>query len=223
MKTILSLFLCVFCLSTYSQNTCNLKAKIKLVKPQVCAPCQEIYASTVRGSLTYQWNTGAVTDTISVCNITPALYIVTVTDTSGCSDVDSLTVSNHKKCENVCHRDKRRTWKTICIDSSAVAAHLIHGDSLGCCGSKQPSHIIHGHGHGRGRGNGHKMTVEFENYDIEKTVVTLTGIDGKQLLIYEGVTDGETIDVKGDFPNGIYILTMQTSGERITTKVVVLE
>ena len=225
MKTLLSIII-LFSSLAQAQDTCHLNVKIKLVKPKDCQPCSQIYAATnKRGTFTYLWSTGNTNDSIRVCDTTVQTYSVLVTDSAGCTSTDSIQTSNSKKCVDVCHRrgnGRKTTWSNLCISYSAVQAHLLHGDSLGCCGANQPSHIINVHSN-NGNHNGHrKLEIDFASFEVEKTVITLTGIDGKQIVVYEGVTDGETVSVTQDLPNGIYIISMQT-GETITSKVILLE
>ncbi|MFC1733788.1 T9SS type A sorting domain-containing protein, partial [candidate division KSB1 bacterium] len=56
--------------------------------------CAFLHAS---GSMYYAWNTGATTDTTTVCPLASSVYYVTVTDINGCSDKDSVIISVQPK------------------------------------------------------------------------------------------------------------------------------
>ena len=53
---------------------------------------------TASGGGNYSWNTGELTQTISVSPITTTVYCVTVTDASGCSDSSCVTVKVDINC-----------------------------------------------------------------------------------------------------------------------------
>jgi hypothetical protein len=99
---------------------------------------------------TYQWSTGATTQSISVSCSTPGehSYTVTVTDAKGCKAIKVIKVKckdvrcgglngNNKKDHKVmvCHvpPGNPANAHVICIDYHAVPAHLAHGCYLGEC------------------------------------------------------------------------------------------
>jgi hypothetical protein len=103
--------------------------------------CSNIAATVSNGTApyTYAWSNGARSSSINVCPSTSTTYEVIVTDASGCRAKDALNVcvvdvrcnagkSNILKVE-VCHKNK----KTLCVNASAVPAHLANGVSLGSC------------------------------------------------------------------------------------------
>ena len=56
----------------------------------------------------------------------------------------------------ICHRthSKKHPWHVIVVSSSAVKAHMRHGDTLAPCPTTAPTAPTqHGHGHGKGDGN----------------------------------------------------------------------
>jgi len=112
------------------------------------AGCTTLTASGATGGLPpylYSWSTGETTQSISVCPATATVYTVTVTDANNCSFSDEVKVcvfdircgngSNFGKKVKVCHYTPGNPGKyqTLCIDTSAVAAHLAHGDLLEAC------------------------------------------------------------------------------------------
>ncbi|RZW55539.1 MAG: T9SS type A sorting domain-containing protein, partial [Flavobacteriaceae bacterium] len=102
--------------------------------------CTDITVDTQFGvePLSYLWNTGETTATITACPSQTTTYSVVVTDAAGNEAGDQTTVvvvdvncdtnGNENKVE-VCHKGT----KVICVSASAVQAHLDHGDSLGAC------------------------------------------------------------------------------------------
>jgi len=82
---------------------------------------------------TYRWNTSDTTASIPV-NLA-GTYTVVITDLKGCTTTASIVINIlDVRCGNdnskvlVCHNDF-----DICVDSSAVQAHLKHGDHVGSC------------------------------------------------------------------------------------------
>ncbi|MBC8054215.1 MAG: carbohydrate-binding protein [Sphingobacteriaceae bacterium] len=94
--------------------------------------------ATVNGGTapyTYAWNTGGASSSITVS--AEGTYTVTITDAKGCQITSSIAIhvldvrcGNNNDKVMVCHNGK-----AICVASSAVAAHLNHGDKLGACSS----------------------------------------------------------------------------------------
>ena len=88
---------------------------------------------------TYEWSTGETEATITVAPTSQTDYMVTVTDSAGCTQVLSTTIlvqdiscqdngnPNNAKV-NVCH-----DGEPLCVSTNAVQAHLNHGDVLGAC------------------------------------------------------------------------------------------
>lgn len=87
----------------------------------------------------YLWSNNSNSQSITVNPTATTSYIVTVTDANNCTARDTVVVNvidvrcgeNNNKVL-VCHNELHNP-QTICVDSSAVAAHLAHGDRLGNC------------------------------------------------------------------------------------------
>jgi hypothetical protein len=102
--------------------------------------CTNLSASSTggTGAIVYTWSNGYTGAGQNVCPSSSTLYAVTATDANGCSATDEVNVcvvnvvcyagsSSIEKVE-VCHNGH-----TICINASAVPAHLAHGCTLGSC------------------------------------------------------------------------------------------
>ena len=79
-------------LMTQTEAQCNLTAYI-FPDTSTC-PAQYLYSYTTGGAApyTYQWSNGATTNFVQ--NVSPGMYSLTVTDSSGCTAVDSFNVVN---------------------------------------------------------------------------------------------------------------------------------
>ena len=97
----------------------------------------------------YSWSNGATTQSITVSPTTTTTYNVTVTDANGCTGMASKQVTvKDVNCNNgkvyMCHiTGNSGHVNTICIDNSAVAAHLAAGCSLGeCIGGRTAGSVV---------------------------------------------------------------------------------
>jgi hypothetical protein len=104
------------------------------------------------GTYSYKWSTGATTKTIKVSPTSTTTYSVTITDGNGCTATDEVKVTVvDVRCGNkmdkvmICHNGN-----TICVDASAVPAHLgNHADDyIGSCGGRsEVGEIVEGDDH----------------------------------------------------------------------------
>jgi len=104
--------------------------------------------SSVSGGVTaynYSWSNSSTTSTTIACPTVNTTYTLTITDANGCKTSGDVKVcvvnvvcyagnSNVAKVQ-ICHipPGNNQNPQTICVDASAVAAHLAHGDALGTC------------------------------------------------------------------------------------------
>ncbi|MBA0883407.1 rhamnogalacturonan lyase family protein [Flavobacterium undicola] len=87
------------------------------------------------GSFGFKWSTGETTPSINAS--TAGTYSVVITDAQGCTtntsaaiNVIDVSCGNNKDKVMICHNGT-----SICVASSAVQAHLNHGDNIGACGT----------------------------------------------------------------------------------------
>jgi len=112
--------------------------------PQACADLQGA-ATGGCAAYSYAWSSGDNTANSTVCPSSTTTYTLNVTDQNGCTASDDVTVcvvdvtcnagnSNNRKVE-VCHipPGNPNNAHTICINASAVPAHLAIGCQLGAC------------------------------------------------------------------------------------------
>jgi hypothetical protein len=109
--------------------------------------CETLSAQASEGTPPYRytWSPGGFSSSsVKVCPTTTTTYTVTVTDATGNTATDEVTVKvKDARCGHkgdkvmVCHKGK-----TLCIGSSAVAAHIKHGDRLGSCGTSSSLNSI---------------------------------------------------------------------------------
>jgi hypothetical protein len=86
---------------------------------------------------------GPTATSINLMMLDTVKVICTITDADGCQASDDFVVfAEDARCwagnstiqkVTICHRNANNTCATICVDESAVAAHLAHGDALGQC------------------------------------------------------------------------------------------
>ncbi len=103
--------------------------------------CANLSANVIGGTppYTFLWSDGQSGEDVEVCPDMCTQYTVTVTDSKGCIQVDSLIVyaiivecmsgQNPNLMYLLCHNNK-----TICTSFSSTEVHLSHGDGLGACG-----------------------------------------------------------------------------------------
>lgn len=139
--------------------------------------------STVNGGVapyTYSWSTGETDVDINVCPEELTTYSLTVTDANGCQTTATFEVCVYDvQVRNgagkvmpgkvyMCHF----TGNTLSIATSAVEAHLAHGDYLGVCGNNNPcgeEEVLSSAGEeddlgdGKGKGKGKKSVSQQDN------------------------------------------------------------
>lgn len=100
--------------------------------------CTDLTATSTgaQGTISYLWSTGETTQTINVCPLVTTTYTVTITDASGCSSTDEVTVNTCDITTNGGAKVKVFTnggaQATVSINS--LGAHLCNGGSLDLSG-----------------------------------------------------------------------------------------
>jgi len=105
-----------------------------------CAePCHELHAHISNGTPPYSilWSNGATTDKINVCDTVTTAYIITASDSFGCTNTDTATVTYSDSLCGVdkiliCHPGPHGS-RTQCIKFADLNLHLGHGATIGCC------------------------------------------------------------------------------------------
>lgn len=195
------------------------------------------------GTYSYAWSNGGNTSSITVTPSETTEYSVTVTDSYGCTAVASVTVQViDVRCGNkgdkvmVCHSSgKSGKTEQLCIASSAVKAHLKHGDQLGACDQDDPC------------GNSAAMYLDpdlaemvselEESFHIypnpAQTEISVIGhsaspysvdvlnTQGKSIMNFEHQTEDQKVDISG-LPNGIYFFRIQSGNYQQIERVVIM-
>jgi hypothetical protein len=103
--------------------------------------CADLTATIQGGTppYSYEWSDGQTGQEVEVCPDVCTKYYVTITDSKGCIQKDSLVVyaiivecmngNNQQLKYLLCHNGN-----TICTSFSSTETHLSHGDGLGACG-----------------------------------------------------------------------------------------
>ena len=172
-------------------------------------------ASGGSGSYSYLWNTGEITESITVTK--EGTYTVTVTDTKGCIVSSEINVkSENVSCGNngdkvmVCFKGKM-----VCISSSAVPSLLKNGGRLGSCNSNtvenEPGYF-------------NVYPNPATNYFIVKTseklepnaILRIYNSTNYLVLTQKLNSDNQVIDI-ANFPQGFYIVQL-TNGNIVSNQ-----
>ena len=179
----------------------------------------------------YAWNTAATTDSIRVS--AAGTYMVTVTDSAGCTTMDSLVIDvldvrcgNDSNKVTVCHNGN-----TICVSPNAVPAHLDHGDHLGGCTSSCVVGATNFYADGKAFGDSSLITVYpnpvSESFTIQLGTLTPGAImqlfDPSGVLIKMDRLVNPTQMVSAQaLAAGVYYLVIKNGESVFTTKIIKL-
>jgi len=186
--------------------------------------------ATSAGATSYLWSTGSTHDT-TIVNAS-GTYTVTITDASGCTASNSFTVTVNNldiRCGRLgrkvllCHVPPGNPGnpQTICIDSSAVPAHLANhdGDCIGPCYSNarvineigddvavypNPSYDV--------------FTVVCNFATFEKTMVTVMDFSGR--IVMTAPVTSQTFDIGSTLSPGVYYLHITGEDKDVTLRMV---
>jgi autotransporter-associated beta strand protein len=173
----------------------------------------------------YLWNTGDTTASVSAG--VAGTYSVTVTDSKGCTTTAAIVINTlDVRCGNnndkvtICHNNN-----TICVASSAVQAHLNHGDHLGICteAARQAQNATNG--------NASVITVYPNPVSDMLTIQLGTLNTGAIMELYNAggvlvktdrlVNSTTTLSVK-ILPAGLYYVRIKNGETTVTHKIVKL-
>jgi hypothetical protein len=172
--------------------------------------------------------------TVTICLLDTANLCVTVTDASGCSYTDCVTIyASDVRCfagnsGNVkvamCHNGN-----IICVDENAVAAHLAHGDNVGPCVSNRAN---------TGRGEAEQslktgfaiypnpnkgdllISMDLHDDDIKEATIHIMNING-QLIKQVNVNNQRRVNVRLK-ESGLYFIKLITKKQVYTKKITVI-
>jgi len=189
-------------------------------------------SATVNGGTapySYQWNTGATTQTISAS--TEGTYTVTVTDAKGCQTSSSIVINlldvrcgNNNDKVMICHNGS-----AICVASSAVQAHLNHGDRLGACNSGvSASKDVTSHDVEKSAAAysvtlypnpvSDNLNIQVSKLEAGATVKVFT-LAGVEVISQRLTKTLQTVSVAG-LPQGIYVVQIKNGAEISVQKII---
>lgn len=169
---------------------------------------------------TYKWSNNKTTKLITVT--AAGTYTVTITDAAGCQATASIKIESiNIECGNwgdkvvICHNNHSE-----CVSTSAVAAHLKHGDKLGYCSDNDaigdvvvyPNPVIGGN-----------VFVKTPDYLKGKQItVTITDLLGKVVQQQVEPNNDGTIEIRlnRNIRTGIYMVKVNNV---FITKLIVLQ
>jgi parallel beta-helix repeat protein len=186
-------------------------------------------ASGGSGSYTYKWSTGATTASITVSPTSTTTYTLTVKDGNGCTVTDDVKVKvidvrcgNKNDKVTICHNGN-----DLCVDASAVPAHLNHGCKLGSCSLAPVSTIVDEEEDIHvslypNPNNGH-FILDVDMHVEQMLNITVTNVMGQQVAVLaNGIMGGTTINADLSTRSaGVYLVTIRTANETIVKRVVI--
>ncbi|MBK5285833.1 MAG: HYR domain-containing protein, partial [Bacteroidia bacterium] len=178
--------------------------------------------------------------TITAILLDTATVTVTVTDANGCTASSSFRIqaedarcfagnSQNAKVQ-LCHKTNSNSnpWTQLCVDESAVASHLAHGDYLGKCGKRvEESDLEAGMEiNVYPNPNNGRFTLEVHSDSNQEIKLLMTNVIGevvinKTVSIPDGIFKG-TLDTR-DVNEGYYILSIIQGDKRVTQPIIIMK
>ncbi len=190
-------------------------------------------ASGGTSAYAYSWTSGSSAATATVSPVTATNYTVTVTDANGCKanadkTIEVLDIRSGKKLDKVtiCHNGNN-----LSISSSAVPAHLAHGDMLGGCTITSPVANAR-----MGEAATSKLTVQVLPNPSPVAFTLLVGglnpaetatlrvmdIQGRILEQRTNISPSQKLSIGESFKAGIYFAEITQGSERKVIKLLKL-
>jgi hypothetical protein len=184
------------------------------------------------GPYTYSWSLGTGLAIASGAANQPSVNItgtmsgdyssvvtLTVTDAKGCSVSTSFTVSvvdvrsgNKNDKVTVCHKGNE-----LSVSSSAVPAHLSHGDKLGSCSGTARMGIV----------ASPNPSSSYFNIQINNTSkhldIKVMDMMGRTVQQIKNASADQLIRIGDNYEPGMYFIEVTTDKEKITLKIVKLK
>ena len=230
-------------------NNTQTASQTVTVTPQMQNTCKVIYLGygdncktlTPASGANYLWNTGATTNSLSVCPTTTTNYTVTVTNPTTCWMIETFRVEvidvrcgNKNDKVQVCHNGN-----VLCISSNAVSAHLSHGDKLGACSLPIPcssgssNSLIINTNTGSNFNNAQdskeihlypnpaakEAWLDLKMYEDLTVSIAIFDIAGKTIF-QDKIEKASAAPYRLDLENlqmGLYFVKIQAQGDKITT------
>ncbi|MEX0813853.1 MAG: T9SS type A sorting domain-containing protein [Chitinophagales bacterium] len=178
----------------------------------------------------YSWSNGDTTASTTVCDSVTNSYTFTVVDSNGCTSSDEVIVevidtsSTQPSCDSnkvlICHVPPGNPGNehSICIDSSALAAHLAHGDYVGPCANGQKT----GHFGDVGSYPNPFSNEVYLTFTVSETVrarLELFNMAGQRIaVLFDGHAQAnstyEEVLNTADLSEGVYLARLVTEGKK---------
>ncbi len=184
--------------------------------------------NTIVTSLGYSLNVSLMVD---------ATFAITVTDQNGCAATCSSTImAEDVRCfagnsgvakVMLCHKtnSSKNPCVSICVDNTAVAEHLAHGDFFGKCTSTcapsgangKPEVVFDVKAYPNPSNN--QFTFEIESESTESTDITVFDIAGRMVKQLRN-RESDTVTFGEELPRGVYLAVIEQGSNRKTVRIV---
>jgi len=183
----------------------------------------------------YLWSTGATSDSINISPLVPTYYTVTVTDANLCKrtarifiNVIDVRCSDNKV--TVCHVPHTGMSQEICIDQSAVAAHLAQGCHLGSCNlitARRPSsenYTEQAHGFGftiAPNPSSTSFNLKMGSTNItQNAILRVVDAYGRVIDVRKNLFPNQVLQLGDAYAQGVYIAELIQGSTRTCVKLV---
>jgi hypothetical protein len=191
--------------------------------------CTTLSATEITGGdapYTYDWSTGATTETIEVCPEETTTYTLTITDANGCSASTDIEVEVvDVACGNNPYRPKVKichNGRTICVSQRAARWYLRRGALLGSCNDTDQIFISNL----RAYPNPFRKNLNIRlttNNDAEVKIAIFSLYGNKVFQKEEQLSEGQSVlnYNLGHLRHGVYYLKVFVNGELKKVRVLI--